>query len=99
MSSENPNIIIDNNKLLLTLILEDNEDGTMSITSNYKYLNGSANFINVYSEFLPIIDGESAHKLNPNTVDRTLYPLIISIMTVIFIIVGRIIKIRKFNKI
>ena len=99
MSSENPNIIIDNKKLLLTLILEDNEDGTMSITSNYKYLNGSANFINVYSEFLPIIDGESAHNLNPNTVDRTLYPLIISVMTVIFIIVGRIIKIRKFNKI
>jgi len=99
LSSENPNIIIDNNKLLLTLILEDNEDGTMSITSNYKYLNGSANFINVYSEFLPIIDGESAHNLNPNTMDRTLYPLIISIMTVIFIIIGRIIRIRKFNKI
>ena len=98
LSSDNPNIIIDNNKLLLTLVLEDKGDGTMSVTSNYKYLNGSANFINVFSE-LPIIDEDNGHNMNPNTVDKTIYMLLIGIVAVVFIVIGRIINIKKYNKV
>ena len=70
----------------------------MSVTSNYKYLNGSANFINVFSE-LPIIDEDNGHNMNPNTVDKTIYMLLIGIVAVVFIVIGRIINIKKYNKV
>lgn len=98
LTTENPNIVIDKNKLILTLILEDNEDGTMSVKSNYKYLNGSENFINAYSE-LPIIEDEVSRDLNPNTVDKTIYMLIIAFLAAIFIMIGRIINVKKYNKV
>ncbi len=98
LSSDNPNIILDNNKLLLTLVLEDNGDGTMKVTSTYKYLNGSSNFVNQYSE-LPIIDEEVKHDLNPNTDDKTIYMLLIGLLAIVFITIGRIVNIRKYNKI
>ena len=98
MSTEDQSIIIDNNKLLLTLILEDNGDGTMSVNSTYKYLNGSTNFVNVYST-LPIIDEGSSKNINPNTVDKAIYMLLIGIVAIIFITIGRIINVRKYNKI
>ena len=98
MSSDNPNIRVDNNKLLLTLILEDNEDGTMSIKSTYKYLNGSTSFMNLFSE-LPFIDENPAKKLNPNTADKTIYIILLSILAIIFIAIGRFVNVKKYKKI
>ena len=70
----------------------------MSVNSTYKYLNGSTNFVNVYST-LPIIDEDSSKNINPNTVDKAIYMLLIGIVAIIIITIGRIINVRKYNKI
>lgn len=99
-------IYYDLTKCLLTLVLTDNGDGTMSAESAYKYLNEGDRFINTYSE-KPIVsdtvvvpdNGSNNGEINnPNTVDKKiLLALIVGVLSTFFVIIHRLIKIKKFN--
>lgn len=96
-------IYYDLTKCLLTLELTDNGDGTMTVLSSYKYLNGENNFINTYSE-LPIVsdtvtDTEENDGINnPNTRDRKIFlAVIIAIFSTMFVLIHRMFKVKKFN--
>ena len=48
---------------------------------------------------ISIIDDDGSHSLNPNTVDKTVYLLIIGLIAIVFITIGHIINVRRYNKI
>lgn len=87
------NINYDNNKLLLTLLLEDNEDGTMKVTSNYVYTSGLTNFVNTYSEEIiePVVEPINNEKknYNPNTRDSAIILTLISLIALLSIYLFR----------
>lgn len=101
INTNEPNIKYDTSKLLLTLELVDNEDGTMSVTPTYKYLSGGTSFVNTYSEE-PIIDEETSKQAvdpgyNPNTNDFMIGLIVLLFVTVVSVIIARLYKIKKYN--
>ena len=95
-----PNIKYDTNKLLLTLVLKDNEDGTMSVTPTYRFLNGGTSFVNIYSEE-PVINEETTKnsedaRVNPNTNDFLITIFVLLFVAIVSVILGKT-YIKKYN--
>lgn len=99
-------IYYDESKAYLELVLIDNEDGTMSVTPTYRYDNNFGKFINKYSESPIYSDGTNGTIIdkntnnginNPNTKDYFIIVIVIGMMSMLFFIVHRVIKVRKFS--
>ena len=97
VSTNSNHIYYDNNKILLTVTLTDNGDGTMEVLGEYKYFNEEESFINKYSEE-PIVPEEPQDEApkNPNTLDRTVLIGILFVIVLILFAVERRVRQRRF---
>ncbi len=92
----------DDSKILLTLLLTDNGDGTMSILDTYQYEEEKNGFVNEYSETPIIPDDEKSEDDeiitdNPDTNDRFTIIIAMLVCIIMLFLVERKIKRRRFE--
>lgn len=97
LSTNSNHIYYDTNKILLTVKLTDNGDGTMEVLGSYQYFNDEESFINRYSEE-PIVSENEGEKVpqNPNTLDRTLLIVILFIIVSVLFVIERRVRQRRY---
>lgn len=103
VSTGSNHIYYDLSKCVLTVVLSDNGNGTMSVVSNYVYDNVVPTFTNKYSkdpivvEVIPGGDTEEEIK-NPNTNSfRIMLIALFSIVSAMLIMIGKKIRFKKFE--
>ena len=102
-------IYYDESPIILTLVLADNMDGTMSVESNYTFVDNKTGFVNTYSEE-PIVvvnpetntnpanSGSGYHGMgNPNTIDYIVAFVATLLGALLLTFIIRFVRVKKFN--
>ena len=98
LSTNSNHIYYDTNKIILTVTLTDNEDGTMDVLGVYDYFNDEESFINKYS-IDPIVPEEPPVVVpqNPNTMDKTVWVFILSLIAFALFVIERRVRKRRYE--
>ncbi len=94
-------IYYDESPVLLTLVLTDNGDNTMSVDASYTFVEGRSAFVNTYVpngvNYNPNTGSEGTSGIgNPNTIDYVAGIIIILLVAIAGIITVRVLKYRKY---
>lgn len=100
VKGESNHIYYDLSKCLLSIVLVDNGDGTMTLESSiYNFLSNGDAFVNKYSKdpIVPEDDKNNNTGGNPNTSDRMVLIMVLVVFVIgLFIVEGRV-KRRRFE--
>ncbi len=104
VKGDSNHIYYDESKVTLTVVLEDNGDGTMSVVnSNYVYSNGKESFENKYSDEPIVVEPpvkDDSVQDNPNTdvsIGRFIIIVGMTLLVVVLIIVERKVRLRRYR--
>ena len=89
-------IYYDTEKIVLTLVLTDNGDGTMRVLDTYEFFGEAEYFVNKYSKD-PIVPEVPDDMVNPNTLDRSILVVGLLIIVVLLMIIEGRVKIRGYK--